>query len=128
MLRTCRLLCVGILLVAGCSTGSKSSLVTGYLAPCSGIGPYTATDAAGTVTALRGVEQLRTVGDRIDVTLPTAVAARVHVMLNKPFRFHLAAGDYVLVGTYDKGRQTGGVPVKVLPATAVHRDIPDPCK
>jgi hypothetical protein len=76
------------------------------------------------------VEHRRPIRDRIEVELPTDVAARVHLNENKPFRFRLAAGDYVLVGTYDGDATTQTIPVSVTvpPTTTVHRNIASSCK
>jgi hypothetical protein len=44
-------------LTAACSSKSNSSVVTGYIEPCTGAGPSQQLHAAGTVTALRGTEE-----------------------------------------------------------------------
>lgn len=58
--------------------------------------------AAGTVTALHGVERLQQTGPGAYRTVfPTDVAARQHVNKDQAFRFVLGPGRYVVTGTYD---------------------------
>jgi hypothetical protein len=130
MRRAALLVYAGVLLLTSCSSGSKSSVVTGYIEPCVGAGPYTPNYAAGTVTALRGTERLvRITADEIKVVLPTEVVARTHVDENKPFNFRLAAGEYVLVGAYDQfPTTTTRLSVTVPPTTTLRRNLPNLCK
>jgi hypothetical protein len=127
-----QIVCVSVLVFAGCSSTSKDSAVTGYIEPCVGariVGASALPHAAGTVTALRGRERLRKVADGFQQVLPTSVAARVHVDENQPFRLKLAAGDYVLVGSYDdRGSGTTYLSLTLPRHTTLHRNLPNICK
>jgi hypothetical protein len=113
-----------------CSSSSKSSTVTGYIAPCGGAGPPAEAHAAGTVTALRGTERLvRVSADQLRVVLTTAAVAKTHTTGAKPFKLRLPPGDYVLVGTYDEfPPTTTRLSVRVAPSTTLRRDLPNLCK
>lgn len=123
---------MSILVVAGCSGESKTSVVTGYIEPCVGSvarGARTPPYAAGTVTALRGKTGLRKVADGYQEVLPTSVARRVHVNENQPFQLQLPPGDYVIVGAYDDHDSgTTSLSLTLAPRTTLHRNLPDICK
>jgi hypothetical protein len=118
--------------VVGCSAGTRSGVVTGYIEPCIGsvgFGSPAPPYAAGTVTALRGKTQLRKVADGYKEVLPTSVARRTHVKTNEAFRLKLKPGDYVLVGAYDEpGAGTTILSLTVRDGDTLRRNLPDSCK
>jgi len=121
---------VVLALTAACSSGSDSSVVTGYIEPCVGTGPSPQPHAAGTVTALRGTEKLvRGSADELRAVLPTDVAATSHTNGKKPFKLRLSPGDYVLVGRYDAfPTTTTRLSVRVPRSTNLQRSLPNLCK
>jgi hypothetical protein len=124
-------LAVAILaLAAACSSASNSSVVTGYIEPCVGLGPSPRSHAAGTVTALRGTEKLvRVSPDEQRAILPTDVAATSHTSGDKPFKLRLAPGAYVLVGKYDEfPTTTTRLSLLVPRSTTLQRNLPNLCK
>ena len=114
------------------SSGTKSSIVTGYIAPCAGVQRAPQPHAAGTVTALRGTSKLvRVSPDQLREVLPKEVAAKTHTDGEKPYRLRLPPGDYVLIGSYDNSPPggTAAVSLRVPPTpTTLDREIPSSCK
>jgi hypothetical protein len=125
--------CVAAVVVAGCSSSSthaKSSVVTGFIEPCIGSARYRPPYAAGTVTALRGVERLRSIrkGEQ-QVVLPSDVIARQHVAENQRYRFVLPPGRYVLAATYDvSGDGRTFVDLNVPTGARMQTNLPNHCK
>lgn len=111
------------------STHAESSVVTGFIEPCVGIALHRPPYAAGTVTALRGVERLRPIrpGEQ-QVVLPTDVIARQHVAQNQQYRFELSPGRYVLAATYDNGGGRTFIDVNVRAGVRMHTNLPSFCK
>jgi len=110
---------------------SQAGQVTGYIDACRGIpiagaAPY----AAGTVTALPGVETWLKSGDGTYRRQLPAVspAARQHVAAGQAFTLDLAPGRYVLVARYDDGGAITAVPVTVAAGQIRRLDVPDLCK
>jgi len=126
--------CVAVL-AAGCSSSSThadSSVVTGFIEPCTGITPYHAPNPvpypAGTVTALRGTERLVPVGPgEQHVVLPTHITARQHVIQNQRYRLRLPPGRYVLTADYDHGGRTF-LDLNVSAGAQLHTNLPNLCK
>ena len=112
------------------TTRAASSVVTGFIEPCVGIALRPLPYAAGTVTALRGVERLRPIGPgEQQVVLPTDVVARQHVDQNEPYRFELSPGRYVLVATYDDGGNVQPfAAVNVRAGVQVHTNLSPGCR
>jgi hypothetical protein len=127
-----RVLAVVLVAATACSARARSSVVTGYIAPCTGALRAPEPHAAGTVTALRGTTKLVHVSpDQLREILPHQVAAKTHTDGIKPFRLRLAPGDYVLVAAYDDFPTTTTAPVTltVPPSrTTLERDLPSSCK
>jgi hypothetical protein len=115
-----------------CSSSTKSSVVTGFIAPCAGTVRAPEPHAAGTVTALRGAAKtVRISADQVREVLPEEVAARTHTDGHEPFQLRLPPGDYVLAGSYDDSPTTAtvAVPLRVPPSpTTLERELPSPCK
>jgi hypothetical protein len=112
---------------------ARAGRVTGYIDACLGIYfPGAPRYAAGTVTALRGRETWRNIGDGDSLPqLPpaaTATAARRHVAAGQAFSFDLTAGQYALVARYDDGNGRNIVNVTVTAGQVLHLDFPDICK
>jgi hypothetical protein len=125
---------LAVMLVAttACSSHTRSTVVTGYIAPCTGAVRAPEPHAAGTVTALRGTTKLVHVSpDEFREILPDQVVAKTHTDGFKPFRLRLPPGDYVLIGSYDAFPTTRTAPVAITvppSRTTLERDLPSSCK
>jgi hypothetical protein len=113
---------------------ARTGEVTGYLDPCIGaVLPgrrNTPAFAAGTVTALRGLETWkRSANGYQQLRLPaTAPAAREHVAENQAFALNLPAAQYTLVARYDGGNGVNFINVTVRAGHVVRQNFPDICK
>jgi hypothetical protein len=111
------------------STHTESGVVTGFIEPCVGLALHRPSYAAGTVTALRGVEHRRPIGQGEEqLVLPTDVVARQHVAQNQRYQFELSPGRYVLAATYDVGNMRSFIDVNVRAGERMHINLPNLCK
>ncbi len=133
------ILCLVMGSAASCAVASHHSrthastkgTVEGYLDTCAAIGwPNMPKYASGTVTVYGTGVHNSPASDPSSIMPPKKDAiAEQQVTPERPYRFVLPAGSYILVGTYGAPGSKGGsiITVMVHPGSTEHLDLPNVC-